>query len=433
MNFAMLPPRYQLVEIMRRLYDQGPTTTSGGNLSILDSDGSIWITPASVDKGALRPEDIVRVYPDGRQDGLHRPSSEFPFHRQIYNARPDLTAIVHAHPTALVAFSLVRQIPDTHITPQAFEVCGTVGYAPYELPGSEALGLRISEAFATGANVVMLENHGAVAGGNGLLNAFHRLETLEFAAQTLIHAASLSEIELLSDDELALIRQDAQLPEFAPTKRDSRELEGRHAIAQLIRRAYAHRLVTSTGGVVSTRLGDDDFIITPFGFDRKYVEPEDMVRILDGRREAGRVPSRAVRLHRAIYRTHADVNCIMSAQPPGALSFSVSRRAAFDTKLIPETYIVLREMPAVPYGNVFTDPESIARLLRPDTPVLLLRHDAVLVTGKTTLEAFDRIEVAEFSAQALLRSRALGVLQPIGEDDIRDLRQKYFPNPPVGD
>jgi L-fuculose-phosphate aldolase len=275
----------------------------------------------------------------------------------------------------------------------------------------------------------MLENHGAVAGGNGLLNAFHRLETLEFAAQTLIHAANLGDIELLSDDELALFRQDTQLPEFAPTKRDSRELEGRHSIAEVIRRAYSHRLVTSTGGTVSTRLGEDDFIITPFGFDRKYVEPEDMVRILDGKREAGRVPSRAVGLHRAIYAIHPNVNCIMSAQPPGALSFSVSNRVAFDTKLIPETYIVLREMPAVPYGNAFTDPAAIARLLRPDTPVLLLRHDAVLVTGRTTLEAFDRIEVAEFSAQALLRSRALGILQPIGDDDIRNLQQKFFPNP----
>ena len=115
----------------------------------------------------------------------------------------DLTAIVHAHPIALVAFSLVRQVPDTHITPQAFEVCGKVGYARYELPGSEALGLRISEAFTTGANVVMLENHGAVAGGNGLLDAFHRLETLEFAAQTLIHAANLGDLELLADEETA--------------------------------------------------------------------------------------------------------------------------------------------------------------------------------------------------------------------------------------
>jgi L-fuculose-phosphate aldolase len=134
-----------------------------------------------------------------------------------------------------------------------------------------------------------------------------------------------------------------------------------------------------------------------------------------------------VRLHRAIYAAHPGVNCIMSAQPPGALSFSVTNLVPFDTKLIPETYIVLREMPAVPYGTVFTDPESIARLLTPDTPVLLLRHDAVLVTGKTTLEAFDRIEVAEFSAQALLRSRALGLLQPIGEEDIRNLQQKFFP------
>jgi L-fuculose-phosphate aldolase len=87
---------------MARIYQYRMTTTSGGNLSILDSDGSIWITPARIDKGALRVSDIVRVFPDGSSEGLHRPSSEFPFHQQIYACRPDLRAIVHAHPVALV-------------------------------------------------------------------------------------------------------------------------------------------------------------------------------------------------------------------------------------------------------------------------------------------------------------------------------------------
>lgn len=429
MDFTMLPPRHQLVEIMLRLYEQGLTTTSGGNLSIHDDDGSIWITPASVDKGGLTPDDIVRVLPDGRTEGKHAPSSELPFHRRIYHGRPDVRAIVHAHPIALVAFSLVRRAPETRLTPQAFDICGAVGYARYELPGSEALGMRIAEAFAAGPNLVMLENHGVAAGGATLLQAFHRLETLEFCAQTQIHAAGLGGYHLLSDEDLALFRHhDNLLPEFAPGARDSRELEGRRAIVDMVRRAYARRLMTSTGGTVSLRISGDDFLITPYRFDRKYIESVDIVRILDGRREAGRVPSRAVRMHRAIYAQHPDVNSIISAQPPGAISFAVSETTPFDTRLIPETYVVLRELPAAPYGEEFADPDNVARLLSATTPVVLLRNDAVLATGSTLLQTFDRIEVAEFSAQALLRSRAVGVLQPIGDEEIHQLERKFFPH-----
>ncbi len=429
MRFDLLPPHHQLTEIMLRLYEQGLTTTSGGNLSIHDEDGSIWITPASVDKGRLTPEDIVRVLPGGTAQGRHAPSSELPFHRRIYLERPDIRAIVHAHPTALVAFSLVGQVPEGRLTPQTFDVCGPVGYAPYALPGTEALGERIAQAFGAGPNVVMLENHGVVAGADSLLKAFHRLETLEFSAQTQINAASLGVIEPLTVEQVALFHHDHDpLPEFAAGKRSSAELEGRRAIVDVVKRAYARRLMTSTGGTVSLRLAEDDFLITPYGFDRKYIEEVDIVRVLNGQREVGRTPSRAVRLHRAIYAAHPHVHCIMSAQPPAVLSFGVTRSAPFDTKLIPETYIVLREMPMADYGLEFSAPQQVAQLVSAQTPVLLLRNDAVLATGGTLLQAFDRVEVAEFSAAALLRSRALGALRPISEADVRALQQKYFPD-----
>ena len=104
------------------------TTLSGGNLSIKDDNGDIWITPAAIDKGKLTPNDIMCIKGNGDIIGPHKPSSEFPFHRGIYKCRPDLKAIVHAHPPALVSFSIMREIPDTNIIPQAKLVCGKVGY-----------------------------------------------------------------------------------------------------------------------------------------------------------------------------------------------------------------------------------------------------------------------------------------------------------------
>ena len=126
MDTNWLHPREELVRTMERIYRYRMTTTSGGNLSIRDPDGSIWITPSRVDKGRLQATDIVRVQADGQVEGLHPASSEYPFHREIYRSRPDIGAIVHAHPGALVAFSIVRQLPDTRVQTHVHEVCGKV-------------------------------------------------------------------------------------------------------------------------------------------------------------------------------------------------------------------------------------------------------------------------------------------------------------------
>src|SRR5512143_866882 len=137
---SSLHPRDELLQAMERIYGYRMTTTSGGNLSLREENGDVWITPARVDKGGLRREDIVCVRPDGSVEGPRQPSSELPFHLAIYRKRPDLRGIVHAHPVALVAFSLAHQVPDTRLFHQAWSVCGEAGFAPYQLPGSAALG-----------------------------------------------------------------------------------------------------------------------------------------------------------------------------------------------------------------------------------------------------------------------------------------------------
>jgi L-fuculose-phosphate aldolase len=203
MDFDLLHPSEQIAAIMSRIYAGGMTTTSGGNLSIRDENGDTWITPKGVDKGALTPKDIVRVGADGKVEGLHAPSSEHPFHRAIYARRPDLAAIIHGHPPALVAFSVVRQTPATEIIPQAQRVCGPVGYAPYEVPGSEALGQSIARAFEDRFDAVIMENHGTVVAGTSLSAAFQRFETLEFCARTLIRTRQIGAVQALSAAEIA--------------------------------------------------------------------------------------------------------------------------------------------------------------------------------------------------------------------------------------
>ena len=164
LNTVLLHPADQITEIIRRIYKAGMTTTSGGNISIIDDQGNIWVTPSAVDKGSLKRADIMCVKPDGTIIGRHKPSSEYPFHNAIYKARPDIKSIIHAHPPALVSFSIVRQIPDTNVIPQAKHVCGPIGYAPYAIPGGEELGENIALEFKKGFNAVIMENHGTVVG-----------------------------------------------------------------------------------------------------------------------------------------------------------------------------------------------------------------------------------------------------------------------------
>src|SRR3989441_4648331 len=188
MNLELLTPARRIARIMERIYADGMTTTSGGNLSIREENGDIWITPRAVDKGTLKPEDVIQVKPDGKVIGKHSPSVELPFHQLTYQGRPDLRAIVHAHPPALIAFSLVRKLPDTSLIPEATSICGEVGMAEYGLPGSDDLGEKIARVFARGCNTVMLENHGAVTGGGGPSKGFMAVETPPFFGRLRVEA-----------------------------------------------------------------------------------------------------------------------------------------------------------------------------------------------------------------------------------------------------
>lgn len=432
----MTHPRQQLVETIRRIYSTRLTTTSGGNLSLLDEDGDLWITPAGLDKGNLRPQDIVRVRRDGSVDGLHPPSSELPFHRAIYAARPDLRAVVHAHPVALVAFSLVGRPPETSTLPHAAHVCGPVGFCPYHLPGSERLGAAVADAFASGVNSVLLENHGVVVAGSDLSNAFARFETLEFTARTLIRGAGLG-IRTLTLAQVALAARamdltarrppGERLEPFAPPgppPATTCEKEQRALVADFVQRGYRQGLFTSTEGSFSARIAPDAFVITAYGMDRKTCTADDLVLVSGDEYEPGKSPSRAVFVHRAIYRAHPGVEAVVNALPVCATAFSCSRER-LDSRTIPESYLFLLDIPVAPFEAVYSDVHLLARLVGPRQPVVLTAHNGCLVVGRSVLDAFDRLEVLEATADAVLSARQVGEVRPMDDARIAELREAF--------
>lgn len=420
-----LHPRDEIMQTMERIYRYRMTTTSGGNLSLREPDGSIWITPARVDKGGLRREDIVCVRSDSSVEGLHKPSSEFPFHRMIYEARPDLRGIVHAHAVALVAFSITGQVPNTRLFHQSWHVCGEAGFAPYALPGSPELGQNIARTFEQGFHCVLLENHGVVVGGESLQNAFQRFETLEFTAKTIIKARLLGDVRYLSDADIELPRQIPSLPSLERETPTSREKELRRQLAEFIRRGYQQRLFISTEGSFSARVDEDSFLITPYQADRNKLGVEDLVLVRRGRSEAGKTPSRASHNHQAIYDRHPKIEAILNASPVNVTAFSVTT-AALDSRTIPESYILLRNVGRVPYGVQFQEPEELARQVSPERPIVLLENDGVLVAGASVLEVFDRLEVLESTAEALINSRLLGEVTPMPDEVIGELDRVFL-------
>lgn len=426
LDVELMHPVEQINVIIGRIYRSGMTTTSGGNISIRDDNGDIWITPSGVDKGNLTTKDIMCVKNDGTIIGPHKPSSEYPFHKAIYEARPELTAIIHAHPPALVAFSITRKVPDTKIVPQAHYICGEIGFAPYGTPGSVDLGEKIANEFrGTSYKAVIMENHGVVLGGSDLMDAYQRFETLEFCCRTIVNAKRLGSVNYLTDEQVGkyINRIPKNITHFMDVDYLSDERALRSDMVNIIRRSCDQGLMISTYGTVSVRWRKNDFLITPRDVARWDIMPDDIVQIKDGMAEAGKTPSRSVALHQRIYQLNPHINSIICTQSVNLMAHAVSG-TKFDVRTIPESWIFLQDVPSVPFGVIYQDIDKTAKMFNHNR-VLLVENDSVFVTGDKLLNTFDYLEVAEFSANSLVMASAIGDLCPMGDKEIDDLRVAF--------
>lgn len=406
---------------MDKIYRSRMTTTSGGNLSIRDQAGNIWVTPSRMDKGKLTRESIVCVRMDGSSEGAHPPSSELPFHRAIYSARPGVNAIVHAHSSGLQAFSVVGKIPDTRICREIRELCGPGGFANYALPGSEVLGQEIARVFAEGHNCVILENHAVVVGGRTMREAFERFEMFEFTAQAILRAQGLGEVHVLSaaEDDVA----GAVLPilgEFDHTAWSPAEQEGRELLVEVIQRGDQQSLITNISCALSMRLGRSTFLTTPHRFDRERCAPGDLVLITDGARESGKMPHSMVQHHQAIFNCQPDIGALIRAIPVNTMALSITD-APCDSSIIPESFVFLRDVQRVPFDARDGGSDELAARISMRTPVAILQNGGAVVAGTNLLDAFVRFEVLEATAEATIDGRRLGSVSPIAPKRLKEL------------
>ena len=425
-NIKLIHPRDQITTVISRIYKRGMTTTSGGNISIIDDSGDIWVTPSAIDKGSLRASDIICVKKDGTIIGKHKPSSEFPFHKAIYEARPDIKSVIHAHPPALVSFSIVRQIPNTNIISQAKHICGPIGYAKYKLPGSNDLGDVIAEEFKKGYKAIIMENHGTVLGGSDLTDAFERFEALEFCARTIIYGSQIGKPNYLTDAQIDAFEAQipASIPEMDEVEHVSDEVEKRLEICNIVQRSCQQGLMISSYGTVSMRWKENDFLITPTDVNRWDLDIEDIVQIKDGKREKGKTPSRATWIHQEIYKRNPKVNSIIMTQSPYLMAFGVTG-TYLNVRTIPESWIFLQDINAVEYGSHFRKNNN-SEIVDNCSTALIIKNDSVIITGDKLLQTFDYLEVAEFSAKSIVLGTSLGEMVPINDDQVEELRENFL-------
>lgn len=431
--------RKELARTMDHIYSHGMTTTSGGNLSVIDSLGNIWITPSGTDKGSLKPDEMVCVAPDGTFEGSLKPSTEYPLHRAIYRARPDIRAVIHAHPPMLTSFSITHRTPDTSILSIWKEICGTAGYAWYATPGTRDMGENVASEFIKGHDAVIMENHAAVAGGKDLTEALARLETLEYCARTLHAAAVMGEIRIpdYARNNNPELQAGSQLPPSGPgTQPGETESvltpEEQHLSEEICRmasRACDRGLMYGFCGDLSARNTGNGFLMTRDGILRYDMEKTRIIRGgagTDDIASAGNSGTGTVSwLHGEIYRRFPSVNAVITARPPYLMAFAVTGKE-IDVRTIPESWLLLQEMPSLPQDALQPGREEVFDSLAGGIPAVMIRNGLIIVTGESLLQAFDRLEVAEMTAMSLVLAQSVGKVQPISEEQIEFLRKAFL-------
>lgn len=200
-----------IIDIGKRMYNKGFVASNDGNISCKVGAQTIWTTPTGVSKGFMTPDMLVKMNFDGKVlMGKNLPSSEVKMHIRVYKENPDVMAVTHAHPPVATSFAIAGINLDRAILPEAVVNLGSVPIAHYATPGSQDVPDSIAPYCRT-HNAVLLANHGALSWGKDLLEAYHRLESLEYYATVLMYTGKIigraNELSCSQVDELITIRE----------------------------------------------------------------------------------------------------------------------------------------------------------------------------------------------------------------------------------
>lgn len=186
--------RRDIVRVCRRLHERGLIAGQDGNVSMRLGTDRVLVTPAGFSKADVRAEDLVEVSMRGEhRRGKRRASSELAVHLAILGGRPDVGAVVHAHPPTATGFALAGESLPENALPELVYSVGPVALVPFAQPGTQALADQFMPWLA-GHDAWLMANHGAVTAGPTLLVAHQRMESLEHAARIILAARAVGRV-----------------------------------------------------------------------------------------------------------------------------------------------------------------------------------------------------------------------------------------------
>src|SRR5688572_25053689 len=229
--------RAEIVEAGRRMYARGYVASNDGNISARLDDTRLLTTPKSVSKGFMTPDMMVVVDYEGKKlAGDRDPSTELPMHLEIYRNRPDVNAVVHAHPPLATGFA-VAGIPLTRaVLAEVITTLGSIPIAAYGTPSTSELPEAVRK-YIKAHDGMLLANHGAVTCGSDVLSAYYKMETIEHFARISLVARMLGREHLISREEverLQGLRGVYGIPSPAPLCADPSEAGDDQVICQVL-------------------------------------------------------------------------------------------------------------------------------------------------------------------------------------------------------
>ncbi|MEI6633676.1 MAG: class II aldolase/adducin family protein [Chlamydiota bacterium] len=195
--------RQDIVEVCRRMYARGYISGSDGNVSVRLGSNRMLSTPSGINKGFLSPRDLIVTDMRGAKlQGEGKPTGELYLHIEAYQRRPDIGAVVHAHPPLTIAFSLAGLKLPQCVLPEIVMIFGSIPMAAYATPCTEE-GPQAIASLIGDCDALIIERHGTITVGDNVFTAYDRLEKVEHSAEVCAAARQLGPVKPLPREEIA--------------------------------------------------------------------------------------------------------------------------------------------------------------------------------------------------------------------------------------
>jgi L-fuculose-phosphate aldolase len=199
--------RTDIVEVGRRMYARGYTASNDGNISVRLGSDRLLMTPKSVCKGFMTPDMMCVTDLEGRKlQGDRDPSSEMLMHLEVYRQRPDVQAVVHAHPPIATGFAVAGIPLNRAVLAEVLTTLGSIPIAEYATPSTKELPEAVRK-YVKAHDGMLLANHGALTLGADLFSAYYKMETIEHFAKISLVARLLGNENLIAREEVARLQE----------------------------------------------------------------------------------------------------------------------------------------------------------------------------------------------------------------------------------